>query len=178
MAVLRICKYPEKVLQTKSKTIDAWTPELTDLVRDMFETMYAVNGVGLAANQIGIAIRLAVIDVKPSGKSKKIVLINPKIIEMTGEVEDSEGCLSLPGIFKKLARASSARVRTYSEKGLPLEIRGRGLLARALQHEIDHLDGKVFIQRLPLIQKVQIRKEVERLSAIWEHQTSKEPISH
>lgn len=173
MPVLRICKYPEKALQTKSKTIDGWTPDFTQLVRDMFETMYAVNGVGLAANQIGIPLRLAVIDVRPGGKSKKIVLINPKVLETSGAQEEAEGCLSLPGIFKKLERAAFARVRTYNEKGVPWEIRGRGLLARALQHETDHLEGKVFIQRLPMIERVRVRKEVERCQKIWEHSVSK-----
>ncbi|MEK7287191.1 MAG: peptide deformylase [Elusimicrobiota bacterium] len=168
MTVLRITKYPEKVLSAKSKKIEGWSRELTELVENMFETMYAVGGVGLAANQVGIPIRLAVIDVRPNNRPKKIVLINPKITKSDGKAEEPEGCLSLPGLYKRLNRWAKATALTYNHKGVPWEIRGTGLLARALQHEIDHLDGKVFIERLPLMQKIQVQKEVRRYQAIWE----------
>lgn len=168
MAVLRITKYPEKVLATKSKKIEGWSQELSRLVEDMFETMYAVGGVGLAANQVGIPIRLAVIDVRPNNKSKKIVLINPKITKLDGKAEEPEGCLSLPGLYKRLSRSSQATALAYSSQGIPWEIRATGLLARALQHEIDHLDGKLFIERLPLIQKMQIQKDIKRHQPMWE----------
>ncbi|MBI4064667.1 MAG: peptide deformylase [Elusimicrobia bacterium] len=170
MAVLRIVKYPEKVLKTNSKRVESWSQDLSQLVMDMFETMYAVSGVGLAANQVGIPLRLAVIDVRPNGKSKKIVLINPKILGLDGKAEDSEGCLSLPGLYKKLERAAKARVLAYDQKGIPWEIRGRGLLARALQHEIDHLNGKVFVDRLPFMQKIRVQKEIKRYQPIWQQQ--------
>ena len=172
MAVLRITKYPEEVLKTKSKKISGWSKELERLVVDMFETMYAVSGVGLAANQVGIPIRLAVIDVRPNGRSKKVVLINPKILKSDGKAEDPEGCLSLPGIFKKVSRSAKVTALAYNEKGVPWEIKGTGLLARALQHEIDHLDGKVFIERLPMLAKIQAQKEIKRFQAIWEQQVS------
>lgn len=169
MAVLRITKYPEKVLATKSQRVESWSKEMTQLVADMFETMYAVGGVGLAANQIGLPLRLAVIDVQPGGKNKQIVLINPKILEATGKIEESEGCLSLPGYFKKLERKSKVRVLTYNDQGVPFEIEGEGLLARALQHEIDHLDGKLFIDRLSMMQKLKTKKEIKPYLSVWSH---------
>lgn len=178
MAVLRITKYPEKVLATKAKKIEGWTPELTRLVGDMFETMYAVSGVGLAANQIGLPLRLAVIDVQPGGKSKQIVLINPKLVEGSGIQDDSEGCLSLPGLFKKLERKAKVKVMSYNEKGIPFEIVGEGLLARALQHEIDHLDGKVFIDRLPMMQRLKVKREVKQYLPAWNHHSMATLDSH
>ncbi|MBI4667977.1 MAG: peptide deformylase, partial [Elusimicrobia bacterium] len=105
-------------------------------------------------------------------KSKKIILINPKIVHSDGKAEEPEGCLSLPGLYKKLHRSHQVRVLTYNEKGMPWEIRGTGLLARALQHEVDHLDGKVFIDRLSVIQKMSVQKEIKRYQPIWEQQVS------
>ncbi|MBI2070513.1 MAG: peptide deformylase [Elusimicrobia bacterium] len=175
MAVLRITKYPEKVLKTKSKKVEGWSDELSKLVEDMFETMYAVSGVGLAANQIGIPLRLAVIDVRPGGQSRRLVLINPKLTALEGKQEEPEGCLSLPGIYKRLGRAAKARVLCYDQKGMPWEIRGTGLLARALQHEIDHLDGKLFVDRLSIMQKVNVQKEIKRYQTIWERQVTTRP---
>ncbi|MEK6544382.1 MAG: peptide deformylase [Elusimicrobiota bacterium] len=173
MAVLRITKFPEKVLKTKTKKISGWTQDLTRLVGDMFDTMYAVNGVGLAANQIGLSMQLAVIDVKPNGRSKRIVLINPKLIDNGGKLVESEGCLSLPGLFKKISRPDTVKVMTFNEKGIPWEIKGTGLLARALQHEIDHLEGKVFVDHLPFMQKLQVQKEIKQYQPVWENQTIK-----
>lgn len=173
MAVLRITKYPEKILKTKSDKVASWSKELTRLIKDMFDTMYAVNGVGLAANQIGLALRLAVIDVRPNNKNSRLVLINPKIIELDGKMTDTEGCLSLPGLFKKVARAQKVKVLAYNEKGIPWEIKASGLLARALQHEIDHLDGKVFVERLPFMQKMHVQKEMKKYQTIWEKQAIK-----
>ena len=175
MAVLRITKYPEKILSAKCRKVDAWSEELTQLVSDMFETMYAVSGVGLAANQIGLDLRLAVIDTGPQGQSQRLLLLNPKILEASGAQSDSEGCLSLPGIFKPVEHAASVRVLTYNEKGIPFEIRGEGLLARALQHEIDHLNGKVFIERLPLMQRLRVKKELQGYQNLWSHQASLRP---
>ena len=178
MSVLRITKYPEEVLKTKSKKIEGWSKDYSKLVLDMFDTMYAVGGVGLAANQIGLALRLAVIDTQTNGKSKKIVLINPKIVLNEGKIEEHEGCLSLPGLFKKLNRNNKVRVLTYNEKGVPWEIRATAMLARALQHEIDHLDGKIFIDRLSVIQKMSVQKEIKRYQPIWEQQVNTHRHAH
>ncbi|MFC1521095.1 peptide deformylase [Elusimicrobiota bacterium] len=167
MAVLRICKYPEESLQTTSKNIKAWSDDLTSLVGDMLETMYGVNGIGLAANQVGLPIKMAVIDAKPSGKSKRIVLINPKIIEEKGHITESEGCLSLPGIFCQVKRSEMIRILSYDENGVPFEIKAKGLLARALQHEIDHLEGKLIIDRLGPWDKIKVKREIKEYQKIW-----------
>ena len=150
MAVLEIKQYPEPVLRRKAKPVEAVTPELQDLIDDMIETMYAAPGVGLAAPQIGISLRLAVIDVglRDEGPSRVYTLINPEIISQEGELEDDEGCLSIQEYHADVKRFSKVRVRATDRDGNTYEIEGEDLLARALQHEIDHLNGMLFIDRL------------------------------
>ena len=150
MAVLEIKQYPEPVLRRKAKPVEAVTPELQDLIDDMIETMYAAPGVGLAAPQIGISLRLAVIDVglRDEGPSRVYTLINPEIISQEGELEDDEGCLSIQEYHADVKRSSKVRVRATDRDGNTYEIEGEDLLARALQHEIDHLNGMLFIDRL------------------------------
>jgi peptide deformylase len=169
MPVLRITKHGETVLKKASAPVDyeAMREELPALLRDMWATMYSVRGVGLAAPQVGLNIRLSVIDVKPEGKSQKLVLINPEIVSLEGSVNDEEGCLSVPGVYAKVTRAVKARVRALDEKGQPYEMSGEGLLARAFQHEIDHLDGKLFIDRLEFTHKLRVMSVIKELKPSW-----------
>jgi peptide deformylase len=169
MPVLRITKHGETVLKKKSPDVDfeALKNELPKLLKDMWATMYSVRGVGLAAPQIGLNLRLAVIDVKPEGKSQKIVMINPEIVGAEGQIHDEEGCLSVPGVYAKVTRAAKARIRALDEHGQPYEMSGEGLLARAFQHEIDHLDGKLFIDRLDFSHKLRVLSVVKDLKPTW-----------
>ena len=169
MPVLRITKHGEKVLKTVCEPVDfaALEPELPSLLRDMWATMYSVRGVGLAAPQIGRSLRLSVIDCKPDGKSQKLVLINPVILSLEGEINDEEGCLSVPGVYSKLKRAGRCTVRALNEKGETWEMTGEGLLARAFQHEIDHLDGKLFIDRLEFTQKLRVMSVIKDVKPTW-----------
>ena len=169
MPVLRITKHGERVLKTPCPPLDfeAFKPELPALLKDMWATMTAARGVGLAAPQIGLSLRLAVIDVKPEGKPSRIVLINPEIISLEGELNDEEGCLSLPGVYAKLRRSSRARVRALDENGELRELFGEGLLARAFQHEIDHLDGKLYVDRLPFEDRLKVLDVIKDAKPGW-----------
>jgi len=161
MALLPIVKYGDPVLRKKTALVERVDDRIRKLIEDMFQTMYAAPGVGLAANQVGLSLRLAVIDIKPNGRSEKIVLINPEIESLSGDIEEEEGCLSLPGFYAETKRRSKARVRALNESGLPIVVEGEGLLARALQHEIDHLEGKVYIDHVGFIMKRRIESEVK-----------------
>jgi len=169
MAVLRIRKYGEHILRKKTSRIDYQSirGSLPRLLSDMCESMESVQGVGLAAPQIGFSLRLAIVDIKPEGESRRIVLINPELIGSSGTSEESEGCLSLPGFFVKLKRHLRVKIRALNEAGAPMELAGEGLLARALQHEIDHLDGKLIIDRLPLYQRIKARYVLRKLRRTW-----------
>jgi peptide deformylase len=152
MAIRRICKYGEKILAKRTKPVDfdAVKKDLPALLTDMFETMEAVGGAGLAANQVGLDLRLAVIGIRRENEAPlNLVIINPEIAEKSGSVCEEEGCLSFPAFFAKVRRATKVKVRALNERGLPIEINAEGLFAKALQHEIDHLDGVTFYDRLP-----------------------------
>ncbi len=154
MAVLEIKKYPEKILKEKASPIRNIDGALQRIVDDMIETMYAAHGVGLAANQVGILQRLCVIDLRSKeNKIPLIVLINPVIAEKEGAVDAEEACLSLPGYMTSIRRAERVLVRGVDREGKELEIEGEGLLARAFQHEIDHLEGLLFIDRMSPIKR-------------------------
>ena len=170
MPVRRITKHGEKVLKTACPPLDypAYKAELPALLKDMWATMAAARGVGLAAPQIGLTLRLAVIDVKPEGKSQRIVLINPEIVSLEGELNDEEGCLSLHGVYAKLRRHSRARVRALDENGVSRELFGEGLLARAFQHEIDHLDGKLYVDRLPFEDRLKVLDVIKTAKPNWD----------
>ena len=154
MAVLEIRKYPEKILKQKTApvlTIDGKTQMLID---DMVETMRSVCGVGLAANQVGISQKLCIIDLSlRENKAPLIVLINPVIVEREGIVEADEGCLSVPGYLTSIKRAEKVYVRGVNREGKNVGIEAEGLLARAIQHELDHLDGLLFIDRMSPIKR-------------------------
>jgi len=170
MPIRRITKHGERVLKTPCPPLDyeAFKGELPGLLKDMWATMAAARGVGLAAPQIGLTLRLAVIDVKPEGKSQRLVLINPEIVSLEGELNDEEGCLSLPGVYHKLRRCSRARVRALDEHGVSRELTGEGLLARAFQHEIDHLDGKLYVDRLSFEERLKVLDVIKTAKTGWD----------
>ncbi len=141
--------YPDPFLATKAAPVAKVNDAIRTLVRDLFETMYAANGIGLAATQIGVGKRVIVVDISPVEEgAPPVALVNPEIVGRTGCVRGPEGCLSVPGVEGEVERAETIRVRGLDEKGAPVSFAASGLLARALQHEIDHLDGILFIDRL------------------------------
>jgi peptide deformylase len=164
-----IVKYPDKILQTKAKPVTVFDAELEKLVEDMFESMYAAKGIGLAAPQIGIGKRLTVIDLSSGERpEEKLVLINPEIIGREGTQYEEEGCLSLPDIRDKVRRGAKSKVRAQDVKGKWFEIEGEELLARAFQHEIDHLDGILFIFRLSQLKRELALRKIRKLQASGE----------
>lgn len=176
---LPIVKYGHPVLRTKGARIESITPEISKLIADMFETMYANKGVGLAAQQIGQALQLTVIDIRgvtdrPSslqadGKSADpesvmpLVLINPELTPVGDAVSGPEGCLSFPEIYADISRPESVDVKALDKTGRPISFRCGGLLARAVQHETDHLHGILFIDRMSRKTKEELRPELEEL---------------
>src|SRR5580692_8963831 len=158
--ILKIVKYPEPVLSQPGEPVTEFNNELRKLVSDMFETTYAAQGVGLAAPQVGVSKRITTIDVS-MGKDPKdrLVLVNPEIISSEGKLYEEEGCLSFPDIREKIVRAAKVRIRAQDEYGKWFEMDGEELLSRAFQHEIDHLDGILFIFRMsPLKRNLNLRK--------------------
>lgn len=145
MTILEIKEYGEPILREKALPVKEITPEILNLVKDMAETMYTDSGVGLAAPQVGVSKRIILVDEEEDGL---IVLINPVIIKSEGEVVAEEGCLSVPDIYSQVKRSSEVTVKALNENGDPIEITKEGLTARALQHEIDHIDGILFIDRI------------------------------
>jgi peptide deformylase len=155
-----IVKFPDPILQQPAEPVNVFDAKLRQLVDDMFTSMYDAQGIGLAAPQIGISKRLTVIDVSfQKDPKQKLVLINPEIVEKSGKQTEEEGCLSLPEIRDRVARAAQVKVRAQDADGNPVEVNGTELLSRALQHEIDHLDGILFIFRLSRLKRdLQLRK--------------------
>jgi len=163
MSILHIKKLGDPVLKKKGKPVKEITPEIKQLACDMLETMYAAPGVGLAACQVGVPVRIVVIDVKPEGMRAPMVLINPRIVAKSGKTLEEEGCLSLPGINAKVKRFSDVTVEAVNEKGFPVSVTGKkGILSRALQHELEHLEGKVFIDNLSWFKKQKIMSEIRK----------------
>jgi peptide deformylase len=163
MAVLEICTFPNPVLKQKSRPIQKIDPKILQLVQDMAETMYSAPGVGLAAPQVGHSLRLAVIDVTPAdGPKNLLVLINPEIVAAEGECTWDEGCLSVPDCNEEVKRSKKVVVRYQNLQGENAEITGEELLAIALQHEIDHLDGILFIDRLSPLKRRLIKKKFQK----------------
>jgi peptide deformylase len=147
--ILKIVKYPEPVLSQPGEPVTEFNDELRKLVADMYETTYANQGIGLAAPQVGVSKRVTVIDLSMGKDPKqKIVLINPEIISQDGRVYEEEGCLSFPDIREKVVRAAKVTVRAQDVNGKWFEMDGEELLSRCMQHEIDHLDGMLFIFRM------------------------------
>jgi peptide deformylase len=164
-----IVKFGDPVLDTPAKPVETFDEELQTLVNDMFESMYAAQGVGLAAPQIGIGRRLAVIDVS-NGKNPeaKIVCANPEIIHTEGEQREEEGCLSLPGFRGHVLRPQYVTIRAQDATGKEFEMRGEGLLARAFCHEIDHLNGHLFITHLSILKRDLIKRKIRKLKKVGE----------
>jgi len=162
--IYSIIKYGDPILEKPTPVITEFGPELEELTEDMFASMYAAQGVGLAAPQIGKNLRLTVVDVT-AGKNPegKIVLINPEIIHAEGEKREEEGCLSIPGFRGYVVRPQFVTVKAQNAKGEPFEIRGEDLLARAFCHEIDHLNGILFIQHLSMLKRDLIRRKIKKL---------------
>ena len=162
--IYTIVKYGDPVLEKSAAAIRKFDAELEELAEDMFATMYAAQGIGLAAPQIGKGIRLAVVDVT-TGKNPeaKIVMVNPEIIHAEGEAREEEGCLSIPGFRGYVIRPQFVTVRALNRKGEPFEIRGENLLARAFCHEIDHLNGVLFLQHLSMLKRDLIRRKIKKL---------------
>lgn len=168
--VRKILKYGEAVLERPAEAVsDFDSAELHELIGDMWETMYASKGVGLAAPQIGTSKRVSVIDVSVGeDETQKIVIINPEITWSEGKQIGEEGCLSIPGFREPLSRANSVKVRAQNEKGETIELSGEELLARAFQHEIDHLNGVLFINHLSTLKRDIIRRKIKKLQKAGE----------
>jgi peptide deformylase len=162
MAKLTILEYPDPRLRTKAAPVAAVDASVRQLVEDMFETMYAAKGIGLAATQVNVHQRVLVTDVS-ADRSQPQVFINPQIIERDGSVEAEEGCLSVPGIYDTLrTRSERVTVRALGRDGKPFELEADGLLAVCIQHEIDHLEGKLFVDYLSELKRNRIRKKLEK----------------
>ncbi|HSW50878.1 MAG TPA: peptide deformylase [Bryobacteraceae bacterium] len=160
-----IVKFGDPVLETPAQTVTEFdTPELHKLIEDMFETMHAARGVGLAAPQIGISRRISVIDISGGeGPPQKLVLINPEIIRNEGKQVTEEGCLSVPGFREPVRRGARVTVRAQNVKGETFEATGEDLLARAFQHEIDHLNGRLYLNHLSALKRDLIRRRIRKL---------------
>jgi peptide deformylase len=166
MAIRTILHYPDKRLRQKAEPVKDITPEVRALVEDMAETMYAAPGVGLAAPQIGVALRIFVIDVAPSDAPSDLrVFINPEIIAREGETTWEEGCLSFPGIHEEIERAARVTVRAQDVDGNTFELTGDELLAIAIQHEKDHLDGVLMIDHVSLLKRRMMEREMKKRAA-------------
>ncbi len=162
--ILKVVKYPESVLSQPGEPVAEFNAELKKLVDDMFETMYASQGIGLAAPQVAVSKRVTVIDLS-QGKDpeQKLVLVNPEVILREGKQYEEEGCLSFPEIREKVQRAAKVRIRAQDLKGKWFEMDGEEVLARALQHEIDHLDGMLFIFRMSALKRDLVLRKIRKM---------------
>jgi len=164
-----IVKYGDPILEKSTPAVKEFGAELEQLTEDMFASMYAAQGVGLAAPQIGLSMRVAVVDVT-GGKNPeaKIVLANPEVVHYEGEKREEEGCLSIPGFRGYVVRPQFVTVKAQNAKGEPFEIRGEDLLARAFCHEIDHLNGILFIQHLSMLKRDLIKRKIKKMRKLGE----------
>ena len=160
MAVLKVRKYGDPVLRRRAAPVAEVTPEIRRMVEDMIETMFEEVGIGLAAPQVGISLRLMVVG-EEKGRGAR-ALVNPVIAEQGGEVTAEEGCLSLPGIFADVTRAEWVRLDAHDLEGNPVSVKARGLTARVFQHEMDHLDGVLFIDRLDAMTRDRIKRRIKK----------------
>ncbi len=163
MAILEILHYPDPRLRNKAKPVEKVDDDIRQLVDDMFETMYEAPGIGLAATQANVSRRVIVIDVSDE-KNAPLCLINPEIVAREGEEESEEGCLSVPGVYDSVTRSERVRVNALDRDGQSIELQADGLLAVCIQHEIDHLDGKLFVDYLSNLKRQRIRKKLEKES--------------
>jgi len=162
--IREIVKYPDPILQRKAEPVTVFDDALRTLVADMFESMYAAKGIGLAAPQIGVSQQVTVIDLSfQKNPDEKMVLVNPEIIFREGRQYEEEGCLSLPEIREKVSRSAKVRVRAQNEHGESIELDGEELLSRAFQHEIDHLHGILFFSRVSALKRDLLLRKIRKL---------------
>ena len=166
MALREIRTYPDPVLRNKTSRVERIDSVLDRLIEDMVETMHAAPGVGLAANQVGVPLQLAVIDLSSRENEEQrhplLVIINPELLVMEGSVLEEEGCLSIPDYAEKVRRAARVKVRAQDRTGKLFELEAEGLMAKALQHEIDHLNGLLFVDRLSSLKKHLFRRRFRK----------------
>ena len=165
MALLPILRYPDPRLHTRAAKVEAVDDAIRRLAADMAETMYEAPGIGLAATQVNQHVQVIVIDVSED-KSQLLTLINPEILERSGECEGEEGCLSVPGIYETVKRSERVKARALGLDGKPFEMSAEGLLAVCIQHEMDHLQGKVFVEYLSRLKQTRIRSRLEKRARI------------
>ena len=163
MALLDILHYPDPRLYNKAKPVSRVDDEVRTLIDDMLETMYAAPGIGLAAIQVNVPLRVITIDLSEN-RSEPLCLVNPEIIERSGTVELEEGCLSVPGVFEVVPRSEWIRVRALNRDGETFEMEASDLLSVCIQHEMDHLDGKLFVDYLSQLKRQRIRKKAKKLN--------------
>ena len=161
MAIRKILKFPDQDLRIRAKPVEAFDKELKTLTDDMFETMHSVNGIGLAATQIGVAKQIAVIDISPE-KNEPLVIVNPKIqiLDPSKKEDYDEGCLSIPGFFEKISRPSDIKLSYQDLNGKKQEIKPEGLLTKVVQHELDHLNGRLFVDHISELKRRRIRNKI------------------
>ena len=161
MAIRKILKFPDQDLRIKAKPIETFDEELKTLTDDMFETMHSVNGIGLAATQIGVAKQVAVIDISPE-KNEPLVIVNPaiQILDPSKTEDYDEGCLSVPGFFEKISRPSDIKLTYQDLNGKKQEIKPEGLLTKVVQHELDHLNGRLFVDHISELKRRRIRNKI------------------
>ena len=161
MAIRKILKFPNQDLRIKAKPVETFDEELKTLTDDMFETMHSVNGIGLAATQIGVAKQVAVIDISPE-KNEPLVIVNPaiQILDPSKTEDYDEGCLSVPGFFEKISRPSDIKLSYQDLNGKKQEIKPEGLLTKVVQHELDHLNGRLFVDHISELKRRRIRNKI------------------
>jgi len=165
LAVLPIVKYGNDVLRRRTEPVTLFDEALQKFINDMVDTMYAAPGIGLAANQVGDSRRVAVIDLSVGKRPGELrVFVNPEIAETIGQISEDEGCLSIPDLTEMVTRSERVRVRFLDRNGEPREMWGEGLMARAMSHEIDHLEGKLFVDRLRGFKRDRIIKKIQKLA--------------
>jgi len=162
LSILTVLEFPDKRLRTKAKEVAVFDQSINTLVDDMLETMYDFKGVGLAATQVDVHQRVIVIDVSED-KTSPLCLINPEIIAKDGVEESEEGCLSVPGFFEKVKRAEHIKIKAWDKQGEPFEMEANELLSVCIQHEIDHLDGKLFVDYISAFKRNRIKAKLEKI---------------
>lgn len=168
MAVLPIVKYGDEVLRRPTELVTEIDGSLLQLIDDLVDTMYAAPGIGLAANQVGMSKRVAVIDLGVGKRPGQLhVLINPEVIAATGSLYEEEGCLSIPDLMEYVTRPDTVTVRYLDRIGETREMTGQGLMARAMAHEVDHLDGKLFVDHLRGFKRDRMLKKISRVAKMW-----------
>lgn len=165
MAKLEILHYPDPRLRNKARPVERVDDKIRQFVDDMLETMYAAPGIGLAATQLNVAKQIIVIDLSEN-KDQPLCLINPVILQASGEEETEEGCLSVPGVYETVKRAENIELRALDRQGESFEMQANGILAVCIQHEIDHLDGKLFVDYLSQLKKQRIKKKLEKKARV------------